>query len=122
MFNGAMEAVRQLRDPAGGPLLDQLREARPQIKSLEGLRWGFFGHSVGADMVFPLSLEFMKTWGDVAGGVASINPTGNLAIVKLSSDECLLYPGDLLSWNSRKPATLTQLLTSTIVILMASPM
>ena len=49
MFDGAKEAVRQLRDPAGGPLLDQLRAARPEIKTLEALRWGFFGHSVGAD-------------------------------------------------------------------------
>ena len=48
MFNGAKEAVRQLRDPAAGPLLDQLRAARPEIKTLEALRWGFFGHSVGA--------------------------------------------------------------------------
>ncbi len=49
MFEGAKEAVRQLRDPAGGPLLDQLRAARPEVKPLDALRWGFFGHSVGAE-------------------------------------------------------------------------
>ncbi len=95
MFDGAKEAIRQLRDPAGGPLLEQLKEARPGIPGipdLATLRWGFFGHSVGADIVFPLSLEFMKTWGDVSG-VASVNPTGNLAIVKLASEDCILYPG-----------------------------
>ena len=42
----------------------------------------------------------MKSWGDVAGGVASVNPTGKLAIIDLASDECLLYPGDVAS--SRK--------------------
>ena len=50
MFDSAKEAVRQLRDPAGGPLLDQLRAARPGIKSLQDLRWGFFGHSVGDEV------------------------------------------------------------------------
>ena len=49
MFDSAKEAVRQLRDPTGGRLLDQLRAARPEIKSLDALRWGFFGHSVGAE-------------------------------------------------------------------------
>ena len=49
---------------------------------------------VGADLVFPLSLEFMESWGNVVGGVASVNPTGKLAIVDLASEECLLYPGD----------------------------
>ena len=48
MFDSAKAAVRQLRDPAGGPLLDQLRAARPGVGSLQDLRWGFFGHSVGA--------------------------------------------------------------------------
>ena len=43
--------------------------------------------------MFLLSLQYMKSWGDVAGGVASVNPTGKLAILDLASEDCLLYPG-----------------------------
>ena len=118
MFDGAKEAIRQLRDPAGGPLRDQIKHARPALPDLQTLRWGFFGHSVGADLVFPLSLEFMKTWGDVAG-VASVNPTGNLAVVKLASEDCILYPGARHSsyWRRMCLSTEAMLYQSTKVLL-----
>ncbi len=53
MLSGAQEVIRQLRGPSGGPLLDQLREARPDLPGLPDLPWSFMGHSVGADLMFP---------------------------------------------------------------------
>ena len=97
MYNSAMEAVQQLRDPAGGPLLEQLRSARPDIHSLEHLRWGFYGHLLGGDVVFPLADKFMREWDDVAGGVASVNPTGALATMSLA--DCLQHSGEVLLWS-----------------------
>ncbi len=94
MYRGALDAIRQLRDPAGGPLLDQLRKARPDIGSLQHLRWGFYGHLLGGDVAFPLAATFMREWDDVAGGVVSVNPSGALATMNLA--ECLRSSGDAL--------------------------
>ena len=92
MRTGALAVIRQLRSPAGGPLLDQLREACPDLGDLEQLPWGFLGHSVGADLVFLLARDFMSEYGNVACGVAAVNPTGRLVIEQLASEKALFFP------------------------------
>lgn len=78
MRTAAELTIKQLF--SSGHLLNQLQQATEKTLLPKDLPWAFYGHSVGADLLFGLARFAQGTCQAQTRGLVAGNPTGTLQV------------------------------------------